>query len=105
MSVVHRGREASARDERRREAWQLAAGLALLLGGVVSGALLYGRHGVMGVTCDELVMGAGFGVLLIGFLLSLVGRGRGERVVRVAQEHGAALPGHAGMTLGGRRRG
>jgi len=107
----------------------LAAGLALLLGGVATGALLYGRHGAIGVSCDELAMGAGFGVLMIGFLLSLVGRGRGERVVRVAQEHvigfllslvgrgrgervvrvaqehGATLPGHAGMTRGGRRRG
>ena len=105
MSVLHRGREASVRGERRREAWRLAAGLALLLGGVVTGALRYGRHGVMGVTCDELAMGAGFGVLLIGLLLSLVGRGREERVVRVAQEHGATLLGRGGMTLGERRRG
>ena len=105
MSVVHRGRETSARGERRREAWRLAAGLALLLGGVATGVLLYGRHGVISVSCDELVMGAGFGVLLIGFLLSLVGRGRDERAARVPQEHGAALPGRAGMTLGGRRRG
>jgi hypothetical protein len=105
MSVVHRGREASARGERRREAWRLAAGLALLLGGVATGALRYGRHGVIGMSCDELVMGAGFGVLLIGLLLSLVGRGREERAVRVAQEHGAARPGRAGMILGGRRRG
>ena len=101
VSFLHRGREVRVRTEHGGERLRLAAGLAVLLGGGLLGVLLYGRQWIVGATYDELVMGAGLGVLLLGTLWSLLDRGRGVRAVRVVGAGGAARTAPTGVTVGG----